>query len=267
MKTISSKCFQYLGSTPLDLFKLYVDDLKARFHEEKKVIKEILKDKHFEVSLTMKFEDFSDLIKSEAQRSLDLDPGNIKLMFNNMLEKAEAKEKERQREEQKKQKKVEQNFKNLLKKYDVNENTKYDEIKEKIHNEEIFLSITDDKERERIFGDYIVQLQETCLHHVKKKKEKRKKNKRSRSPSSPAGSDQSDEEDHKLITRMSKKDRETHKSGKESRHHETNESKHKEDKSSNDKGEDKMDDESRNDSKSSKKHKKSKRKKKVKSVT
>ena len=31
------------GSTPLDLFKFYVEDLKARFHDEKKVIKEILK--------------------------------------------------------------------------------------------------------------------------------------------------------------------------------------------------------------------------------
>ena len=32
-----------LGSTPLDLFKFYVEDLKARFHDEKKVVKEVLK--------------------------------------------------------------------------------------------------------------------------------------------------------------------------------------------------------------------------------
>lgn len=32
-----------LGSTALDLFKFYVEDLKARFHDEKKMIKEILK--------------------------------------------------------------------------------------------------------------------------------------------------------------------------------------------------------------------------------
>ena len=31
------------GSTPLDLFKFYVDDLKARYSDEKKIIKEILK--------------------------------------------------------------------------------------------------------------------------------------------------------------------------------------------------------------------------------
>lgn len=32
-----------IGSTPLDLFKFYVEDLKARFHDEKKIVKEILK--------------------------------------------------------------------------------------------------------------------------------------------------------------------------------------------------------------------------------
>ncbi|XP_058164256.1 pre-mRNA-processing factor 40 homolog B isoform X7 [Dasypus novemcinctus] len=32
------------GSTPLDLFKFYVEELKARFHDEKKIIKDILKE-------------------------------------------------------------------------------------------------------------------------------------------------------------------------------------------------------------------------------
>ncbi|CAB0004192.1 unnamed protein product, partial [Nesidiocoris tenuis] len=38
-----------LGSTPLDLFKFYVEDLKSRFHDERKIIKEILKEKGFDV--------------------------------------------------------------------------------------------------------------------------------------------------------------------------------------------------------------------------
>jgi pre-mRNA-processing factor 40 len=38
-----------LGSNPLDLFKFYIEDLKSRFHDEKKIIKEILKQKSFEV--------------------------------------------------------------------------------------------------------------------------------------------------------------------------------------------------------------------------
>ena len=37
------------GNTPLDLFKFYVEELKARFHDEKKIIKEILKEKEFDL--------------------------------------------------------------------------------------------------------------------------------------------------------------------------------------------------------------------------
>lgn len=33
----------FSGSTPLDLFKFYVEDLKARYHDEKRIIKDILK--------------------------------------------------------------------------------------------------------------------------------------------------------------------------------------------------------------------------------
>lgn len=39
------------GSNPLDLFKFYIEDLKSRFHDEKKIIKEILKQKSFEVDV------------------------------------------------------------------------------------------------------------------------------------------------------------------------------------------------------------------------
>lgn len=41
----------YLGSTALDLFKYYVEDLKSRFHEEKKIIKEVLKENSFIVDV------------------------------------------------------------------------------------------------------------------------------------------------------------------------------------------------------------------------
>ena len=39
------------GSTPLDLFKFYVEDLKSRYYQEKKIIKEILKEKTFDMNV------------------------------------------------------------------------------------------------------------------------------------------------------------------------------------------------------------------------
>ena len=249
----------------MDLFKFYVDDLKARFHEEKKIIKEIVKEKQLEVQVSTSYDDYLQLISAD-KRVASLDPNNIRLVFNGLYEKAELRERERLKEEHKKQKKLEQNFKSLLKKLEITEASMYDDIKEKISNEDAFLSIYSDKERERIFGDYINQMQETCLHHIKKKKEKRKKSKRSRSVSSPANDlseEVSDEDDLRTSSKINKKDSSSHSNKHSSR---SNGASARDESAT----EEKMDDEPSSNSelvhKSSKKHKKSKRKKKQKSV-
>lgn len=70
----------------MDLFKFYVEDLKSRFHDEKKILKEILKEKEFEVKRDTAFEQFATVI-CEDKRSANLDAGNVKLTFNLLLEK------------------------------------------------------------------------------------------------------------------------------------------------------------------------------------
>ena len=102
------------GSSSLDLFKFYVDDLNARYHEDKKIMKEILKEKKFEIETSCTYDQFNEMI-TEDKRIAAVDPNNIKLMFNNLMEKAEVKEKEKLKEEQRKLKKLEQNFKSKLK--------------------------------------------------------------------------------------------------------------------------------------------------------
>jgi pre-mRNA-processing factor 40 len=102
------------GSTPLDLFKFYVEDLKARLYDEKKIIKEILKDTGYEVEVETTFDQFTAHIASDP-RSDSLDRGNMKLTFASMVEKAEAREKERIRAEERKQRKREASFKAMLK--------------------------------------------------------------------------------------------------------------------------------------------------------
>lgn len=96
----------FTGSTPLDLFKFYVEDLKARYHDEKRIIKDILKvsvgsdcviyneikfnvnffclkDKNFLVEVNTSFDDFGTIISSD-KRATTLDAGNIKLAFNSV---------------------------------------------------------------------------------------------------------------------------------------------------------------------------------------
>ena len=227
------------GSTPLDLFKFYVDDLKARFHDEKKLIKEIVKEKKFEFQLKSTLEEFSEFLKQD-KRIESVDPANIKLSFNHFMEKCEHKEREKLKEEQKKAKKIEQSFKSVLKKFELTESTKYEEIKEKISNEEVYTTINDDKECERLFNEFQQQMQESCLHHVKKKKEKRKKNKRSRSSSRNSDDDsRSNKKDYDQSDSKNNSDSEMVKSER------TDE---------------------QNGSRSSRKHKKSKKRKRQKSV-
>lgn len=104
--TISANgCFEDMlmqtGSTALDLFKFYVEDLKNRYYEDRRIIKEILKEKDMTIALDSSFEQLHQLVKAH-ERGKDVDPGNMKLCFNSLYDKAQAKAKEVEREELKK---------------------------------------------------------------------------------------------------------------------------------------------------------------------
>ncbi|XP_035826647.1 pre-mRNA-processing factor 40 homolog A isoform X2 [Aplysia californica] len=188
------------GSTPLDLFKFYVEDLKSRFHDEKKVVKEILKEKGFFIEISTTYESFSNAILSD-KRSSNLDSGNIKLTYNSLLEKAEAREKERLKDEARRLKKLESAFKNLLSKHNIDLDTKWDHIRPKLEGEQAFESITLEAERIRLFKEHLIAIEESCSHyHPKKKKSKKHRSRRSRSRSE---SDSEDDSRH----RSSKKKR------------------------------------------------------------
>jgi len=117
---------------------LYVDDLKARYHEDKKIIKDVIREKSLEFTVETSFDEYNDQLK-EDKRYGQLDPMNIKLVFAGYVDKAEMKEKERIKEEGRKQRKLDQNFKNMLKKLEIGESTKYEEVKDQICNENAFL--------------------------------------------------------------------------------------------------------------------------------
>ncbi|XP_031226138.1 pre-mRNA-processing factor 40 homolog A isoform X8 [Mastomys coucha] len=187
------------GSTALDLFKFYVEDLKARYHDEKKIIKDILKDKGFVVEVNTTFEDFVAIISS-TKRSTTLDAGNIKLAFNSLLEKAEAREREREKEEARKMKRKESAFKSMLKQATppIELDAVWEDIRERFVKEPAFEDITLESERKRIFKDFMHVLEHECQHHHSKNKKHSKKSKkhhrkRSRSRS---GSDSDDDDSH-----------------------------------------------------------------------
>ncbi|XP_066441999.1 pre-mRNA-processing factor 40 homolog B isoform X1 [Eleutherodactylus coqui] len=177
------------GSTPLDLFKFYVEDLKARFHDEKKIIKDILKDRNFSVEVNTTFEDFAHIISFD-KRAATLDAGNIKLTFNSLLEKAEARERERGKEEARKFKRKEAAFKSMLKQAapPLELDGSWDDVRERFVGDSAFDQITVESERIRLFKEFMLSIENECPHHHFKgkkhsKKSKKHHRKRSQSPS------------------------------------------------------------------------------------
>ncbi|CAH0750119.1 unnamed protein product [Diatraea saccharalis] len=144
------------GSTPLDLFKFYVENLKARFHDEKKVIKEILKEKEFDVKPDTTFEEFATVV-CEDSKSASLDAGNVKLTYNSLLEKAEARNKEKIKEESKAQKKIESAFKWALTDANIDHQLSWSEAKEKLDlAAPEFTAVPNEEDRIRIYKVCII---------------------------------------------------------------------------------------------------------------
>jgi len=217
------------GSTPLDLFKFFVEDLRARYNDEKKIIKEILKDRNMNFEVETTFEEFNDLVMND-QRSATLDPGNIKFAFNSMHEKAEGREKERLKKEERESKRRESSFKQMLKQAapPLESGDRWDNVRSRFSSDSIFNSIGLESERVRIFKEFISTLESKSKSKKKSSKKhkrrsrsssasyseeertsrkKKKRRSRSRTPSSASESEQEvrkKEKKHKKKTRKKK---------------------------------------------------------------
>uniref|UniRef100_W5KUY9 Pre-mRNA-processing factor 40 homolog A n=1 Tax=Astyanax mexicanus TaxID=7994 RepID=W5KUY9_ASTMX len=264
------------GSTPLDLFKFYVEDLKARYHDEKRIIKDILKDKGFLVEISTSFEDFGSVISSD-KRATTLDAGNIKLAFNSLLEKAEAREREREKEEARKMKRKEAAFKSMLKQATppLEPEASWEGVRERFLKEAAFEDITLESERKRIFKDFMHVLEHECQHHhskTKKHSKKSKKHHRKRSRSRSVSAHTITSADHRYTgfyydvcwfstERSYKKSKKHKKKGKKRRHKSASpESDGEKDRKGREKDKDKENDKSRGRTRGESKQKSPKRK-------
>lgn len=200
------------GSTALDLFKFYVEDLKARFHDEKKMIKEVLKEKKLEVQIETSFEDFMKWLQEEKQ-TFALDTGNIKLTYNSLMEKAENREKERLKEETKKLKRLESAFKTLLRQTSpaIEEKTTWEEVRPRLESDAVFKAVTLEADRVRLFKEHIASLEEAHRQHSsstsssKRHAKKNRKQKRRSESASPQSYSQSASDDERSTSNKQKR--------------------------------------------------------------
>lgn len=161
-----------LGSTALDLFKFYVEDLKARYEDEKQIISDILKARNFTITLDTTFVDFATFV-SEDERSANLDGGNLKMIFERLYEKEREKERLRTRHIMKEKRKLEHGLYNVLAKHldaDDDNVLEWQSVRPLICEEPEFKAIEKEEDRIEIFGNYLNSINDTCLHHHKKPK-------------------------------------------------------------------------------------------------
>merc|ERR1712008_195590 len=108
-------------------------------------------------------------------RSATLDAGNVKLTYNALIEKAEAREKERQKEEARKLRKLEAGLRSALKSINVDSGSTWEDVRPRIQTLPSFTAITIEAERIRIFKEYQTYLEVACGHHHSRNKKKSKK--------------------------------------------------------------------------------------------
>ena len=190
------------GSTALDLFKFYVQDLRDRYEDEKAIIRDILSKNNFEVKLDTSYETFADVVSTD-DRSEKLDAGNVKLVYERLLEKVKERERERIHEENKKRKKLESNFMSLLYSLEpaIDEKAVWEQVRKAVVDDEAFIAIPIEEERVALFQAYIETMQSTCTHHhskkSKKKSDKRREASKKRRSRSSSLSSQSSVEDRR----------------------------------------------------------------------
>lgn len=173
------------GCTPLDLFKFYVEDLKARYHDEKRIIREILKEKAYTVKASTTFEDFATVI-CEDKRSTTLDAGNVKLTYNSMLAKAELLEKERLKEEMKRLRKLENEIKSEWLMANLTGHESYETAQKLVEHLEAYAIYEKEVGVQKAWEDFIKESEDACSHHharSRKSKKNKKHKKRLRSSS------------------------------------------------------------------------------------
>lgn len=74
------------GSTPLDLFKFYVKNIRDKLPEEKKLVRETLRKIEKSVDENTQFDEFTESVK-EIRTTIDA--GNLRMIFASLQEKAE----------------------------------------------------------------------------------------------------------------------------------------------------------------------------------
>uniref|UniRef100_A0A5S6QKE0 WW domain-containing protein n=1 Tax=Trichuris muris TaxID=70415 RepID=A0A5S6QKE0_TRIMR len=195
------------GSTPLDLFKFYLTDLQKQMEEDRRLIKDIMKDRGFKFSLKTEFAEFEQFVK-ESAKSATIDPESLRSTFDSLVAKAEAKEKSRTKDERKMRKATEGAFTSMLRSMgrSILPDSTWEEVRPQIEDQSAFKQVGREEERVQLFEQYVQALQVACGHHhhghSKKRRRKDRKVKKARVESDISSDSDKEERVRKRRTKV-----------------------------------------------------------------
>ncbi|XP_022768610.1 pre-mRNA-processing protein 40A-like isoform X2 [Durio zibethinus] len=159
------------GSTPKDLFEDVAEELDKQYHEDKTCIKDAMKSGKITMVSTWTVEDFKAAI-SEDVGSLPISEINVKLVYEELLERA----KEKDEKEAKKRQRLADDFTKLLHTYkEITASSNWEDSRPLFEESQEYRSIAEESFRRDIFEEYIAHLQEKSKEKERKREEEKAK--------------------------------------------------------------------------------------------
>lgn len=164
------------GSTPKDLFEDVVDELENQYHDDKSRIKDAMKSCKINMTSTWTFEEFKESILPELG-SLPISDINMKLVFEEQLERAREKEEK----EAKKRQRLVDDFTDLLHSFkEINASSTWEDCKALFEDSEEYREIGEESLAKETFEDYVVHLQEKAKEKERKREEEKARKEKER---------------------------------------------------------------------------------------
>lgn len=116
-----------LGSLPSEIFADFMDTIEEDYHQDKKKLKEILRDLNFSLTPDISFENFLENIKKHEKFNI-IHKNNYKFLYEEFIEKVQKEEKKKQKDEERAKKKLISKFIDLLESVTLKPYSKWEEV-------------------------------------------------------------------------------------------------------------------------------------------
>ncbi|XP_021687359.2 pre-mRNA-processing protein 40A isoform X4 [Hevea brasiliensis] len=164
------------GSTPRDLFDGVAEELEKQYHDDKTRIKDAMKTGKINLSSAWTFEDFKAALSDDVS-SPPISEINLKLLYDELLERA----KEKEEKEAKKRQRLADDFTKLLYTYkEITASSSWDDSKQLFEESQEYRSIGEESFSREIFEEYVAHLQEKAKEKERKREEEKAKKEKER---------------------------------------------------------------------------------------